>query len=52
MAYTINCDCGFVVRGEHEDELVNNAEAHVQDAHPDMVGKVSREDFLAMAEET
>ena len=51
MAYVINCDCGYVVRADSEDELVANAEAHVQDAHPDMVGKVSREDFLAMAEE-
>ena len=51
MAYVINCDCGYVVRADNEDELVTNAEAHIQDAHPDMVGKVSREDFLAMAEE-
>lgn len=51
MAYVINCDCGFVVRADSEDELVTNAEDHIQDAHPDMVGKVSREDFLAMAEQ-
>ena len=51
MAYVINCDCGYVVRAETEDELVDNVNAHIQDAHPDMVGKVSREDFLAMAEE-
>jgi predicted small metal-binding protein len=51
MAYVINCDCGYVVRGDDEDELIQNAEAHIQDAHPDMVGKVSREDLLAQAEE-
>jgi predicted small metal-binding protein len=51
MAYVINCDCGYVVRAETEDELVDNANAHIEDAHPDMVGKVSREEFLAMAEE-
>jgi predicted small metal-binding protein len=51
MAYVINCDCGYVVRADTEDELVSNAEQHVQDAHPELVGKVSREDFLAMAEE-
>lgn len=51
MAYVINCDCGFVVRAEDEDELVRNAEAHIEDAHPDMVGKLGREEFLAMAEE-
>ena len=51
MAYVINCDCGFVVRGETEDVIVANAEQHIQEAHPDMVGKVSRDDFVAMAEE-
>lgn len=51
MAKVINCECGFVVRGENEDELLANAEQHMQAEHPDMVGKVSREDLLGMAEE-
>lgn len=51
MGYLINCDCGFVVRAENEDELVANAQAHVEDAHPDLVDKIGREEFLAMAEE-
>ncbi len=51
MARVINCECGYVVRGENDDELVANAEAHVRDAHPDLVGKMSREDLLGMAEE-
>ncbi len=33
------------------NRLVDNANAHIEDAHRDMVGKVSREDLLAMAEE-
>jgi hypothetical protein len=32
-------------------ELVANAEAHINRDHPEMVGKVSREDLLGMAEE-
>ena len=51
MAKVINCECGYVVRGEDENELVANAENHMQENHPDLVGKVSREDLLAMAEE-
>lgn len=51
MAYVINCDCGYVVRAEDEDQLLANAEAHIRDAHPDMVGKVGREELLAMVEE-
>ena len=51
MARVINCECGQVVRGGNDDELVANAEAHMREAHPEMVGKVSRDDLLAMAEE-
>ena len=33
------------------DELVQKVERHVGEAHPELVGKLSREDVLAMAEE-
>jgi Protein of unknown function (DUF1059) len=46
----IRCDCGKVVRGETDDELIENAEAHIQQDHPDLVGKIPRADLLAMAE--
>lgn len=51
MAKRINCPCGTTIRGETDDELVANAEEHVQNVHPEQVGQRSREDFLAMAEE-
>ncbi len=51
MAKVINCDCGYVVRGENDDELWRNAEQHMRDVHPEMLGKVSREDLLATAQE-
>jgi predicted small metal-binding protein len=47
----INCECGQVVRGETEEELLRNAEEHIQRDHPELVGKIGREDLLAMAEE-
>ena len=49
MAKTIHCPCGADVTGESDDELVSNVEAHVQEKHPDMVGKMSREDILSQA---
>jgi predicted small metal-binding protein len=52
MARLINCECGQVVRGETDDELVENVEEHVRTAHPELAGKMSREDILAMAEAT
>lgn len=49
MAKIIPCPDGYVSRGETDDELVAAAEAHIRDAHPEMVGKLSRDDILAMA---
>ena len=48
----INCVCGKVVQGEDDDELWEAAQEHMRADHPDLVGKVSREDILAQAEET
>ena len=50
MAKVINCECGQVVRGETDDELVASVEEHVRTDHPELVGTMSREDILAMAE--
>ena len=47
----INCECGQVVRAENDDELVAKVEQHVVQDHPELVGKLSREDVLAMAED-
>ena len=50
MAKLINCECGQVVRGDTDDELLANAEEHINRDHPELVGKITREDLLAMAE--
>ncbi len=52
MAKQINCECGYVVTGENDDDLVANAEAHMREAHPEMAGTMSREQVLAMATES
>ena len=49
-AMVINCECGQTVRADNEDELVAKVESHVQQDHPELVGKLGREDILAMAE--
>ena len=51
MAKLIKCECGYVVHGKNDEELLEHAERHIQQTHPDLVGNVSREDLLAMAEE-
>ena len=51
MSKVVNCECGETVRAETDSEVVSKVEAHVQRSHPEMVGKLSREDILEMAEE-
>ncbi len=51
MAQKVDCPCGETIRGETDDELVTNVEAHVQSDHPDMVGSMSREQILGMAQD-
>jgi len=51
MAKVINCQCGATVRGETDDELVKNAEAHMNAEHPNLAGKMSRDQLLSMASE-
>jgi predicted small metal-binding protein len=42
----------LVVEGNDDDELWENAQQHMRDDHPDLVGKVLRDDIVAQAEET
>jgi predicted small metal-binding protein len=51
MSRLIRCECGYVAHGDTEDELVAAAERHIQADHPDLIGRLSREDLLAMVEE-
>ena len=51
MGKVINCECGYVARGETDDELVADVEQHMRAVHQDMVGKMSRDDILGMTEE-
>lgn len=49
MTKIINCDDGYVARGRTDDELVADAERHMQEAHPELVGKVTRDQLLSQA---
>ena len=47
VAKIMQCFCGHVVRGDTDDELVANVQAHAREVH-DM--EVTREQVLAMAQ--
>jgi hypothetical protein len=49
MAKIVECEDGAVMRGDTDDELWEAAQQHLREAHPDLVGKVTREDILAQA---
>jgi hypothetical protein len=52
MANTFECERdGVLIHGADDDELVANVQRHVAEAHPDLIGKLSRDDILAMADE-
>jgi predicted small metal-binding protein len=46
----ITCDCGYVVRGDIEVELISNVRNHIDEAHPDRAGEPSDEEILSFAE--
>lgn len=48
MAMGFTCECGFVVKGETEDELVTNAQEHARDEHNT---EITPEMALSLAEE-
>jgi len=51
MSKIITCECGTTLRASEDDELVSRVQAHVEADHPDLVGQLTRDDVLAMAEE-
>jgi predicted small metal-binding protein len=46
MAKLIRCECGFVVRGNSNDEVIGAIRAHMAADHPALLDSVSREDLL------
>ena len=51
MAKVINCACGETIRGESEDEVLDNAQAHVQERHADMADQFPRSALAGMVED-
>lgn len=52
MAKQITCECGFVVRGETDDEVISRIREHMASDHPQLLDQVTRDDLLGWIEET
>jgi hypothetical protein len=51
MAKVINCQCGRTIRGESEEDVISQAEGHVRESHPDLVGTVTRDQLREWVED-
>jgi predicted small metal-binding protein len=51
MAKIINCECGRTIRGETEEDVIRQAEEHIQKSHPELIGTVTREQLRGWIEE-
>jgi predicted small metal-binding protein len=51
MAKQINCECGYVARGNSEDEVVQRIREHMRTDHPDLLDRVTEADLRGWIEE-
>ena len=46
MARIIQCECGFVARGQSDVEVVDAIRDHMRTDHPSLLATVGQEDLL------
>jgi predicted small metal-binding protein len=50
VAMFIKCECGFVGRGDGEDDVLARIRAHMREDHPSLLDTVTRDDLLGWIE--
>jgi predicted small metal-binding protein len=51
MAKLIRCECGFIARGDTDDEVIEVIRGHMRSDHPQLLDKVSHDDLVGWIEE-
>jgi predicted small metal-binding protein len=51
MAKRIVCECGYIVRGEDDEQLVELGHEHMQANHPAIAAVITTAQLLELAEE-
>ncbi len=51
MTPTIVCECGTIVRGGSEHDLLVGARAHMESNHPAVAAQITDEELLALSQE-
>ena len=47
MTKLIRCECGFVARGDSDDQVVDVIRGHMASDHPALLDTVNRDDLLS-----
>jgi predicted small metal-binding protein len=47
MAKLIRCECGYIARGESDDQVVGMIRGHMAIDHPALLNSVSGDDLLS-----
>ncbi len=47
MARIIRCECGYVARGETDDDVIDSIREHMSSDHPALLETVGQEDLLS-----
>ena len=51
MAKLIRCECGFVARGDTDDQVIGVIRGHLASDHPALLDSVSQDDLLGWVQE-
>lgn len=50
MERQVKCECGYVARGETDDEVVEKIRSHIASDHPELMDKISDSDIRGWIE--
>jgi predicted small metal-binding protein len=50
MTRQIKCECGYVARGESDDEVIDRIEGHIRTDHPELAETLTRDEIAGWVE--
>ena len=50
MSRQIKCECGYMARGETDDEVVTQIEDHIRSDHPELAESLTRDEIAGWVE--
>ena len=51
MTRRIVCECGYIIRGEDDEQVVERGREHMKANHPSIAGVITDEQLTEMAED-